>query len=133
MSKIKERNKQIYKKYEDGASIGSLSSEYGLAEKTIEHIVAKIRQRSQDFGKDKLLDDAEKKQQAVDQLRKIRVGDVVKVRHRSIDACGYKRINILTGPVIYRDGNMITVQGDHYAESFCMVDLVSDLVGHIPT
>lgn len=61
MSKIKERNKQIYKKYEDGASIGSLSSEYGLAEKTIEHIVAKIRQRSQDFGKDKLLDDAEKK------------------------------------------------------------------------
>ena len=133
MSKIKERNEQIYKKYEDGVSIGSLASEYGVAEKTIEHIIAKIRQRSQDFGKDRLMDDADESARKVDQCRKIRVGDVVKVRHHSIDACGYKRINILTGPVIYRDGKMITVQGDYYAESFSMVDLVSGLVEHIPT
>lgn len=133
MGKIAERNQQIFKKYEDGVSIGSLASEYGLAEKTIEHILAKIRQRSQDFGKDRLMDDADESAREVDRCRKIRVGDVVKVRHRSIDACGYKRINILTGPVIYRDGKMITVQGDHYAESFCLVDLVSDLVEHIPT
>lgn len=133
MGKIAERNREIFERYEDGTSAGELSSEYGLSEKTIVHIVSVTKQRSKDFGEDKLLTDADDNKRALDEIRKIQDGDIVKVRHDTIDAEGRKCQKIFTGTVIYTDNMMITVRGEHYAESFNLVDLTQELVEHIPS
>ncbi len=133
MGKIAERNQEIFKKYEDGTTIEVLSSEYTLSEKTITYIISRTGQRFKDFEKDKLMDDIDEKERELDQMRKIQIGDLVKVRHKTIDAAGCKCTKILTGTVIHKNKKMITVRGVHYAESFSFFDLTSDLVEHIPS
>ncbi len=133
MGKIAERNKQILMKYDEGASAGSLASEHGLSEKTVKDIINRTRRRQLGPGQDKLMDDINEKEKELDRIRKIRVGDIVKVRHDTIDAMGYKQKKPITGTVIHKNQAMITVRGAHYAESFSFFDLASDLVEHIPS
>ncbi len=134
MKKKSERNRQIYEKHEKGVSVVSLSAEYGISEKTVEDIINKTRQRSREgFREDKLMEDAEGKKKELDRIRKIRVGDVVKVRHNTVDAMGYKCAKVLAGAVIYKDDTIVAVQGEHYRESFSVFDLASDLIEYIPS
>lgn len=133
MGKIAERNQEILKKYKKGTTIEVLSSEYKLSKKTINCIISRTGQPSKDFRKDKLLDDVDEKEKELDQIRKIQVGDIVKVRHKTIDAVGCKCTKIFTGAVIHKNRTMITVRGAHYAEAFSFFDLTSDLVEHIPS
>ncbi len=133
MKKKSERNRQIYEKHVKGVSVVSLSAEYGISEKTVEDIINKTRQRSQGFREDKLMEDAEGKKKELDRIRKIRVGDVVKVRHNTVDAMGYKCTKVLTGAVIYKDDTIVAVQGEFYRESFSVFDLASDLMEYIPS
>lgn len=134
MKKKSERNRQIYRKYERGISIVSLSAEYGISKETVKDIVNKERHRARGFRReDKLLEDAEEKKKQFDRIRKIRVGDVVKVKHDAVDAMGYKCTKVLTGVVIYKDNMIIAVQGENYPESFSVFDLASDMMEHIPS
>ena len=79
------------------------------------------------------MEDAEGKKKELDRIRKIRVGDVVKVRHNTVDAMGYKCTKVLTGAVIYKDDTIVAVQGEFYRESFSVFDLASDLMEYIPS
>lgn len=133
MKKKSERNRQIYRKYERGISTVSLSAEYGISKETVKDIVNKERNRSRGFREDELLEDAKEKKKELDRIRKIRVGDVVKVRHNTVDAMGYKCTKVLTGAVIYKDNTIVAVQGECYRESFSVFDLASDLTEHIPS
>ena len=79
------------------------------------------------------MEDAEEKKKELDRIRKIRVGDVVKVWHDTVDAMGCKCTKELTGEVISKNKSIVTVQGEHYTESFSFFDLESKMVEHIPT
>lgn len=134
MKEMNERNQKICREFNEGVSIRSLASEYGISERTIEDIVNKERHRARKSRReDKLLEDAEEKKREFDRIRKIRVGDVVKVKHEAVDAMGYKCKKVLTGVVIYKDNMIIAVQGENYPESFSVFDLASDLMEHIPS
>ena len=133
MKEMNERKQQICRKYNEGASIRSLSSEYGISERTIEDIINRTRRKQQDSVKDRLMQDAEGKKKELDQIRKIQVGDVVKVWHDTVDAMGNKCTDVLTGEVICKNKTLIAVQGEHYTESFSVFDLASNLVEHIPS
>lgn len=133
MKEMNERNQQIYRKFNEGASIRSLSSEYGISERTIEDIINRTRRKQQDSVKDRLMQDVEEKKKELDQIRKIQVGDVVKVWHDTVDAMGNKCTDVLTGEVICKNKILIAVQGEHYTESFSVFDLASNLVEHIPS
>lgn len=133
MKKKSERNRQIYGKYKKGISVVSLSAEYGISKETVKDIVNKERNRSRGFREDKLLEDAEEKKKELDRIRKIRVGDVVKIKHDSVDTMGYKCTRVFTGVVIYKDNTIVAVQGENYPESFSVFDLASDLMEHIPS
>lgn len=134
MKKKSERNRQIYGKYKKGISVVSLSAEYGISKETVKDIVNKERNRSRGFRpEDKLLEDAEEKKKELDRIRKIRVGDVVKIKHDAVDAMGNKCSKAFTGAVIYKDNTIVAVQGENYPESFSVFDLASDLMEHIPS
>lgn len=68
----------------------------------------------------------------IQRFRSIRVGDIVRMRHTTYETNGQKRRALFTGTVIYKDGKIITVQGDNYAESFQLFDLIDGLSEHIP-
>lgn len=133
MKKKSERNRQIYRKYERGISAVSLSAEYGISKETVKDIVNKERNRSRGFREDKLLEDAEEKKKELDRIRKIRVGDVVKIKHDAVDTMGYKCTRVFAGVVIYKDNTIVAVQGENYPESFSVFDLATDLMEHIPS
>lgn len=78
------------------------------------------------------LHEAQRFQRAKTRFRKIREGDVVRMHHTVYEADGLRDTVVMTGIVIYKDAKIITVQGDHYAESFQLFDLATKLKEHIP-
>lgn len=130
-SKTKERNKEILERYNAGEAIDNLASEYGLSDKTITYIVSKAKER--EFNRDERLDDDAKTKRLLSRLRKIRIGDVLRIKHNSFKENGTRSQNVFVGTVVYKNNHFITVRGDYYTESFQLIDLIDMLVDHIPS
>lgn len=65
-------------------------------------------------------------------MRKIKIGDVVQLRHSVFDSEGMVAQGLFTGTVIFKNRFFVTVQGDHYSESFLLHDLTQRLHSHFP-
>lgn len=130
-SKTKERNKEILERYNAGESVDNMASEYGLSDKTITYIVSKAKER--EFNRDERLDDDAKTKRLLSRLRKIRIGDVLRIKHNSFKENGTRSQNVFVGTVVYKNNHLITVRGDYYTESFQLIDLIDMLVDHIPS
>lgn len=131
-SQKEKRDLEMLRKFREGMKPAELAACYGLGENTVRTILSKVRGSGRTKNENECMQEAQRFHRAITRFRKIREGDVIRMYHTVYEADGMRNNGVMTGTVIYKDAKIITVQGDHYAESFQMFDLATKLKEHIP-
>lgn len=130
--KTAERNKEIYRRYLAGDSVESIASFFLLKPSFVRSVISEQKYRNRATREEMALESAFNLKKAIKKFQNIRMGDILQITHEVYDDRFLKADGLFTGTVIYKDNKIITVQGDHYAESFQLFDLIGNLQAHIP-
>lgn len=131
-SQKEKRDLEMLRKFRGGMKPAELAACYGLGVNTVRTILSKVGGRGRTKNEDECSQEAQRFHCAISRFRRIREGDIVRMYHTVHEADGMRNNGVMTGVVIYKDGKILTVKGDHYAESFQMFDLATKLKEHIP-